>query len=312
MTTTSGQIRIEMRDWATVSLDDLASVYNAQVAAHVPHCYPLSPEEFGIGRDQVIGDDLTVSLHSERVIVGMQGNDVLGFAHVRVGDIERSHRKRKLSGGFIHFLTYAAGHRAVGQGILEACETHFADAGASIIYAFDGHFYRFHHLGFPLVSDRMGQVYGLFGLNGYRLAGTGEVYMESLDYAVAEPVLPEPGVEIQVLVQEGRGNLPNVTVRAMREGKQTGTCIALACGDFCRAPEAQDRIFVKWLGVEEEEQGRGWGRYLLTRTLWEARRLGYRHTVISTNKQNYRAQLFYTNYGYTVTDTIYGFVKENA
>ena len=58
------------------------------------------------------------------------------------------------------------------------------------------------------------------------------------------------------------------------------------------------------------EQGRGWGRYLLTRTLWEARRLGYRHTAISTCKRNYRAQLFYTNYGYRVTDTVYGFIKE--
>ena len=45
------------------------------------------------------------------------------------------------------------------------------------------------------------------------------------------------------------------------------------------------------------------------RTLHEAQRLGYTRTAISTSKNNYRAQLFYTNYGYRVTDTVYNFVK---
>jgi GNAT superfamily N-acetyltransferase len=156
----------------------------------------------------------------------------------------------------------------------------------------------------------MGHVYGLLGMNGYRLAGEGEIFMECLNYPAAKPVAPEPAVEVQVQLQEGRGNLPNVTVRALRDGKEIGSCIALSGGDFCRSREAQDRIFVDGLGVTDGEQGRGWGRYLLTRTLHEASQLGYRHTVISTGRRNYRAQLFYTNYGYRVTDTVYGFVKE--
>jgi hypothetical protein len=34
------------------------------------------------------------------------------------------------------------------------------------------------------------------------------------------------------------------------------------------------------------------------------------HTVISTGRNNYRAQVFCTNYGYRITDTVYGFTKE--
>lgn len=299
---------MEIRDWDIADMGDLASVYNEQVVGQVPHCYTVSPKEFGSGRDQRTGDDHSATLSSERVIVGIRRGQVRGFAHARVGEIER--RDQRLSGGFIHFLSYAAGHRDVGQAILAACEAHFRDAGVSTFRAFDGYYYRFHHLGFPLVSDRMGHVYSLFGMNGYRLAGQGEVFLEYLDYAADVPAPPDRAVEVLVRVTDGQGDLPNVRVRALRDGTRIGSCVALSGGDYVRAPEAQDRIFVDGLGVTDAEQGQGWGRYLLMRTLWEARQLGYRHTVISTDKRNYRAQLFYTNYGYRVTDTVYGFVKE--
>lgn len=299
---------MQIKDWSVDDVGDLADAYNAQVAGLVPHCYPVSPEEFAAGHYRETGDDFSAALHDERVIVGLQGDEILGFAHVRVGEI--AHQDRRLTGGFIHFLTYAVGHRDVGQAILEACERHVRDAGTSTIWAFDGHFCRFHHLGFPFVSDRMGHVYGLFGMNGYGLAREGEVFFECLDYAVDVPTLPDPVVEVQVQVREGQGDLANLTVRALRDGKELGICVALSSGDFCRAREAQDRIFIEGLSVDDEEQRRGWGRYLLARTLREARELGYRHTAISTDRQNYRAQLFYTNVGYRVTDTVYGFIKE--
>jgi GNAT superfamily N-acetyltransferase len=298
---------MEIRDWAIDNVNDLAGVYNAQIADPIPHCYAVSAEEFGAGRYQKTGGDYLAAFHDERVIVALQRGQVQGFAHVTVGEIE--HRDRQLSGGFIHLLTYAVGHRDLGQAILTACERHFRDTGASTIWAFDGYFYRFHHLGFPLVSDRMGHVYGLLGMNGYKPAGEGEIFLEYLNYSVDLPAVPDPVVEVQVQVREGQGDLPNVTVRALRDGEELGGCGALSGGDFCRAREAQARIFIDGLSVTDENQGQGWGRYLLTRTLWEARQLGYTHTVISTSKRNYRAQLFYTNYGYRVTDTVYGFVK---
>jgi GNAT superfamily N-acetyltransferase len=299
---------MEIKDWATANVNDLASVYNTQIAASTPHCFAVSPEVFAAGRCQKTRDDYVATFCSERVIVGLQGGTVRGFAHARVGEIER--QDRLLKGGFIHFLTYAVGYREVGQAILTACERHFCETGVSTIWAFDGYFYRFHHLGFPQVSDRMGHLCGLFGMNDYRVVGEGEIFLECLYYPAVISVPPDPAVEIQVEAREGRGDLPNITVRAAREGMEIGSCIALSGADFSRAQEAQDRIFVQGLGVIDKEQGRGWGRYLLAQTLWEARQLGYRHTVISTHRRNYRAQLFYTNFGYRVTDTVYGFTKE--
>ncbi|MFQ6041416.1 MAG: hypothetical protein ACE5PV_11220 [Candidatus Poribacteria bacterium] len=48
----------------------------------------------------------------------------------------------------------------------------------------------------------------------------------------------------------------------------------------------------------------------MQRNLWEMRKIGYKNTAISTDITNYRAQLFYTNYGYRVVNTGYGLVKD--
>jgi GNAT superfamily N-acetyltransferase len=80
-------------------------------------------------------------------------------------------------------------------------------------------------------------------------------------------------------------------------------------GEFCRAGEAQDWLFIEGLQVIDAEQGKGWGRYLLQRNLWEMRKQGYKNTVVSTDIGNYRAQLLYMNYGYRIADTTFEFVK---
>ena len=53
-----------------------------------------------------------------------------------------------------------------------------------------------------------------------------------------------------------------------------------------------------------------WGRYLLHRTLWEMQQRGYTHTVTSSSWRNPLAMLLYSNFGFSVTDTVFGFTKE--
>ena len=70
------------------------------------------------------------------------------------------------------------------------------------------------------------------------------------------------------------------------------------------AAGASDWFFVTHLGVPADftnahrTQGRGIGRLLLAEALRRMRALGYRHSVISTDEANNRAQLFYGNFGY--------------
>jgi len=298
---------LKILHWDVSEAGNLVHVYNEHVV-DVPHCYPISREEFEIGICDPKNDRHCKELHSEKIIVGEQDGKIIGFAHVAFGRIKFSDRER--CGGLIHFLTYQAGYRQIGQAILEECEKYLRDLGASQIWAFqNGCNYRFYHLDFGNLSDQMGHVYALLRMNGYEI-NEGEIFMEQPEYSVTEPVLPDEQVEIIVKKEPGRGVLPGLEVRALRKGKEIGICESGSAGDCCRAGEAQSTFFTHWLGVKEGEQGKGWGRYLLHRTLWEMRKIGYKDAVISTDWENYRALLFYTNYGYRVTDTVYGFVKK--
>ncbi|HIE27392.1 TPA: GNAT family N-acetyltransferase [Candidatus Poribacteria bacterium] len=306
---------MQVEYWDVANAGELVHVYNEQLSG-VPHCYPVSPEEFEIGiRYRKDADEPYEELHSEKIIVCRQNGKILGFADVALVETEADGQKKHK--GLIRFLTYQPGYRPVGQVILTEAERYLRDLGMNQITVFriayddDDFSYRFYQLGFGLVSDRMGHVYALFRMNGYEInrREQGEIFMDQPEYSVDEPVLPDSRVEIVVKQKPGRGILPGLTVQAFRSGREIGICKSFSVGRYCQASEAQDWCFIKWLGVEEEERGKGWGRYLLQRNLWEMRKIGYKNTVISADIKNYRAQLFYTNYGYRVVNTGYGLVK---
>ena len=285
----------------------LAEAYNEQVAG-IPHCYPTIQQEFESGYRERTSDDRHVKqVAAEKVFIGEENGAVVGFAHAATGELDVDGCQKR--GGFVHFLTYRPGRRAVGQALLEACERHLREAGAGRLWAFQKFgCYPFYHLGFGNLSDQMGHVYALFRVNGYE-PDDGEVFLELRDLDVAEPGPPDAELEVVVQQKPGRGVRPGLEIRALRDGKQIAICECGSAGEGSRADEAQDTFFVHWLGVDEEGQGQGWGRYLLQRAQWEMQQLGYRHAAISTDWRNHRALLFYTNYGYRVTDTVYGLAK---
>ena len=309
---------MEIAYWDIADAGGLFQVYNEQFAG-VPHCYPVSREEFekgfpyrNVGYDYHIGD-YRERIHSEKLIVGMQNGRILGFADVAVAEYEEEGQKKVT--GFIRFLTYQTGRRHIGQALLEECEKYLTDLGMKQIKAFrvdlrfDHSGYHFYHVGYGMISDQMGHICALFGMNGYEKNG-GEIFMNWPEYSVAEPEPPDK--DAQVIMAWGppvNAALPGLDVKALRDGKQIGVCESTSVGEFCLAGEAQDWLFIEGLFVEEEEQGKGWGRFLLQRNLWEMRRAGYRNAAISTDWRNYRAQLFYMNYGYQIADTNYEFVR---
>jgi len=298
-------MKIASRDRADTA--GLARFYNEQVV-RVPHCYPVSPEEFEAGLHTRKEEDKHCKhLHADEALVSEEDGEILGFAHTAMGELEVN--GQTIRGGLIRFLAYRPGHRAIGQALLTACEHHVRELGAERIWAFQKHAgYPFYHLGFGNLSDRLGHVYALLRMNGYD-PDDGEIFLEQQDFVAAEPTPPDAAADIVVQEQVGSGTLPGLTVRALAGGKQIAACTCGSAGACCRAPQAQDTFFVRWLGVEPEHQGKGWGRYLLARAQCEMRRIGYRNAVISTDWRNHRALLFYTNYGFRVTDTVYGLVK---
>jgi len=131
--------------------------------------------------------------------------------------------------------------------------------------------------------------------------------MPEIDVEVPEP---PAGAEVEIEEDSRRGELPGVETRALMDGRKIGECGIRSAGEYVSAAAAQRTCFVLWLGVEAEWQGKGLGRVLLMKALEHAKELGYESAVISTDQGNHRALTFYTNYGFRVTDTLYGLAKK--
>jgi len=303
----------------------LTEFYNDQFAT-LPHCYPVSTEEFDIGirwrqskRDSKWVKRSYEDLSHEKLIVASQDDEVVGFAHVAMwcGDPDQAHRLglTPLQGilrdrvGLIRFFHYQKGHRFAGQAIIEAAEDYFRKLGLSQIRAFSYYGYRFHRFCHAFLSDRMGQVRSLLGMNGYRIT-RGLILLHSPNFQVIEPTSPDSQVKVQVQHKSGDGDLPNVSLRLVRKRKKIGDSYAISGGHFCKAREAQDIFYVAWFFIDKQEQGRGLGRYMMQCLLWELRKIGYKTATLYADIGNSRAQLLYTNLGFQTVDTNYQFFKD--
>ena len=133
--------------------------------------------------------------------------------------------------------------------------------------------------------------------------------MDWEDYSVT-PVPSSLPVTLSTEWKDGRGQFPNCTVLAHQNGEQVGICESICGGEFSSHADAQAWLHTVWLGIEDDFQGQGLGRYLLQYALQEMKEIGYRHAAISTAWDNHRAFLFYSNCGYWTVDWTYEFVKD--
>jgi len=281
--------------------------YN-RLTADVPHCYPVNEEEFATAMRGVTtgkADKKEGGLDSETAFVAMVKGAVQAFIHVGIGQVG-DNREEEI--GVIRFMGYARGARRVGQAVLEKAEDYLKTYDVSKIFAFSQDcVYRFYHFEHAYLSDALDQVQALLGFNGYKRS-EGEVFLDWENYTVT-PVPSNLPVTLSVDWQPGRGQFPNCTVRAFQDDKEVGECWSVSGGEFSSHPDAQNWLHTTWLGIEDEFQGQGLGRYLLQYELQEMYKVGYRHAAISTAWDNHRAFLFYSNCGYRTVDWTYEFVK---
>ncbi len=294
----------------------LAPFYN-RLVADVPFCWSVSEDEFASGLVWESPDhSMCDRLSQQRLLVSRRGDEVLGFAHTALETRDDATK------GIIRFLGYAAGKRAAGHDLLLTAERRLRDVGARQALAFAHDYtYPFYHLAFGYLSDRLGHVQGLLGMNGYEIApeaprpdGKGysrreEVFFDWRDCDVPRPESPDAELTVVPELNDGAGLLPNARFHLRRGEDHVGVCDTYCVGHWARADEAQRMSFVTWLGIDDEWQGRGYGRFLLLTALHELRTLGYRRSTISTNLTNYRAMTFYANLGYEVAGNGHEFSK---
>jgi hypothetical protein len=71
---------MKIAHWNVEDAGELFRVYNEQTAA-IPHCYPVSQEEFEAGLLCPRNDDHCRESHSEKIIVAEEDGEIVGFAH---------------------------------------------------------------------------------------------------------------------------------------------------------------------------------------------------------------------------------------
>ncbi len=296
---------MEIIEYTPEMQKQIAHCYNI-LMANVPHCYPVSENELGkVLTCSAYETEDKKLLQSQTTFVAREGTNVHGFIQVGIGPCERLNKNNI---GVIRFFVYQPGERQVAQALLQKAEDHLNAYTPNQIIAFPQDYqYRFYHFKYAYLSAALGQVQALLGYKGYRRK-FGEIFLAWKNYTM---IVQGPTLEIELSVnwEPGRGERPNCTVQAFRDGIEIGICQSVSGGEFSKHPNAQDWFHTKWLGIRDEFQGQGLGCHLLQHTLQEMRNVGYRHAAISTDWENYRAFLFYSNFGYQVSDSTYGLLK---
>ena len=291
----------------TPDMQTLLTQFYNRLTADVPHCYPVTEEEFaivlcGVTTGKANKNDVGRGLDSETVFVAIQNGIVQAFIHVGLTQI------REEDVGVIRFLGYERGARRAGQAVLEKAEDYLKAFNVTRISAFGSqHRYRFYHFEYAYLSDALDQVQGLLGFNGYHRSN-GWVFLDWENYDIT-PISPLIPVTLSVDWHQGRGEHPDCGIKAYRDDELIGECFSVSGGETSSHPDAQDWLHTVWLEVEGPFQGQGLGRYVLHYALQEMKKIGYRHAAISTRWDDYRPLLFYSNCGYRVADWTYTYEK---
>lgn len=280
--------------------EDIARCYN-EVVALVPDCHPVEPATFC---------DLRSLAHRrlrDEALFAAREDGIAGFVHMGIA-LPAGGEEPPGEPAVIRFLAYPVGRRTVGQRLLDHAEAWAREHGRREIHAFNAEYrYRFYHFGYAHLSEHVGHVHALLGMNGYRQYN-GEIYFTWRNYEAPPSPRPELDFELDFNWQQGPLG-ERLNLRAVEGSEQVGVC-NMDHGAASPAPDASEWCFCDWLWVTERLHGRRLGMFLLATALGEMRSRGCKHATISTNALNYRAALFYSNLGYRVADATYAWRKE--
>ena len=289
-------MRITLLDQA--DFGQVAELFN-ELEADVPYSRPVDSESFCSTITEPIDD-----LDQEFLLLATEAGQPRGYVHAGLIRGEEDPPR-----GVIRSLAFPRDRRQIGQALLDSMHRNLAELGASRYQALTGKF-GYRCTWYASLKSPWEHVYALLGGNGYRIAGQLGLVCIWPDYEISEPTLPDPEVEVEIADApiypntKNYGDAPMVSVRAWRKGKSVGTCESRTYYLPCWGRAAQDVCYTGGMLVDEGERGRGLGRYLMQRGLYEMRRHGHRHALIDLQGDNYQALMLYQSLGYRVAYTL--------
>ena len=282
----------------------VARCYN-ELVQPMPYPRPVAREAFADFSHAQLQD-----CTEEEILVVRQAGEVAGFAHVGVSAPPTHKWHIEGEPGVIRFLSYRRGERPVGAALLQAAEQWVRERERTAIVAeYGGYMYPFYPFPLGNISERISHVPPLFGMAGYEVPEC-EVFFEWWGFEPPEVSAPEVEVEFVCKQAQTEASGFKVSVAAMQGEKQVGEFSMVSLREDRWRPQFTDWCTAGLLRVADRLQGRGIGKCLMARGLAEMRKAGARHAMISTDWNNYRAYLFYTNFGFEFLDRTFGFRKE--
>ena len=296
---------MQIVEWNLQDIGRLTNYYNQQCEC-LPFSYPLTPPEFEVGIQNE-----GWQLEGSRIFVAKENRETAGFVHVippcHITPADTQERGRRI--GYIAFFVYTPGYRTIGQALLEKAEAVLMEIGVDEIHTVYG--YECHEFGIGGVTHRWPHVLGLLGANGYKVTDS-DLFLIAQDFEVQDPTPPIDCNDLQVRIYYYTGRAPIVSPRVhVFDGEQVvvkhGT--ESVAHYYPSAKKAAQQLYTFGVSVRKPYRGQGWGRFVLQKVLWEARKLGYRDAILSTGLDNYQAQLLYASCGYRGISTSSTFKK---
>ncbi|NJL58064.1 hypothetical protein HC928_25310 [bacterium] len=240
-----------------IKTEDLAAFYSHQVK-QVDYCYKVTSEEFH--REATRDDRYTDAC----LLVARQHAQVVGFAHLG----RRTPQDSQSPAGYIRFMGFHLGERAVGNLLLKRAEDFFADWNTENILAFADTNYNFYRFGLAAQSAQLSHVGALLGIHRYQVEAL------KADEQAQYVLMHHPSVNVAHAPQVPDGyelQLDNRTLDAMnyivgslhQDGERVGVCAAHSLRESNVAEVAHATYYVRHLQIEEAARGRGLGRHLM-------------------------------------------------
>ncbi|MCY3683800.1 MAG: GNAT family N-acetyltransferase [Gemmatimonadetes bacterium] len=285
-----------------VGAGDFRAFYNSRIGT-LPHRYPVSRHEFEWGCIHKPFDEQPyTNLGTEQFLCAVEGEEILGIAHVSVAEEEAGRI------GQIRYLDFVPGHRRIGQELLVSAEARLTDVETIRAFCPD-YLYRFFFNCYGL-PDKWLHVTSILGLNGYSVSRREILLVQEGGIAPSQLDPPEKVGRIEWETTESRGRTSGLNLRVYDHAdKVIGVCYTRAGSHFQLNKAAERVCFVAWLNVRDALRGLGWGRFIFLTALNEIKQRGFTTVLISTNEKNHRAQAFYANYGFSMVETLSEFSK---
>lgn len=281
----------------------LSHTWNTQ-AVNTLACYAVEEHAFASGL--LDGDQKVLPVANEQLFACRDGGTITGFVHTATGHYEMEHTQ--CEGGMVLALACPPEDRIMGTELLERAEAYLHQLGCDEIDAFPiKNGYPFAHFGIGTLSDRVGHISAILGASGY-VEHEGCFLLEHNLDGIATPT-DTASAELVIEHVAGKGTLPDINIWLHIDGEQSGSCQSLSAATY-GGPE--DLCYTRWIAVRPDYQGRGLGRDLLEKTLWEMRECGYARATLSTHRDNASARLLYHRCGYSTVDTSYAYHKTIA